>query len=142
MERFKTISSSYLILIKNRKILLLRRFRTGYEDGKYSLPAWHVEEGETLREAAAREIKEEIGLLIKPEDFELVHIMHRKGDDIRVDFFFTAKKWKGVPANMELNKCDDLRWFSLTKLPVNTIPYIRKAITNYQEKILYSEVGF
>lgn len=142
MERFKTISSSYLLLIINHKILLSRRFRTGYEDGKYSLPAGHVEEGETLREAAAREIKEEIGLKIKPQNFELVHVMHRKHTDIRVDFFFTADKWDGEPVNMEPNKCDDLRWFLLTKLPENTIPYIRKAIVNYQKKIFYSELGF
>lgn len=142
MERFKTISSSYLLLIKNNKILLSRRFKTGYEDGNYSLPAGHVEKGETLREAAAREIMEEIGLAIKPEDLKLVHVMHRKESDIRVDFFFTAKKWSGDPKNMEPNKCDDLRWYPLNELPETTIPYIRKAIESYQKKIFYSEAGF
>lgn len=142
MERFKTISSSYLLLIRNRKILLSRRFRTGYEDGKYSLPAGHVEEGETLREAAAREIEEEIGLTIKPEDFELIHVMHRKETDIRVDFFFTAKKWQGQITNREPNKCDDLGWFPLNKLPSNTIPYIKRAIESVSRDSFYSEFGW
>lgn len=31
------IASSYLILIADGKILLSRRYQTGYEDGKYSL---------------------------------------------------------------------------------------------------------
>lgn len=142
MERFKSISSSYLFLIKDKKILLSRRFQTGYEDGKYSVPAGHVEEGETLREAASREIKEEIGMKIRPEDFVLVHVMHRKSNDIRVDFFFTAKKWKGKPVNHEFHKCDDLQWFPLNKLPANTIPYIKSAIRNFQKHIFYSEFGW
>jgi len=142
MERFKTISSSYLLLIKNRKILLSRRYHTGYEDGKYSLPAGHVEEGETLTQAAAREVKEESGLIIKPQDFKLVHVMHRKETDIRVDFFFIAEKWSGLPVNHELHKCDDLRWFPLNKLPPNTIPYIRQAIECYLDKKSYSETGW
>lgn len=38
MNRFKMIVSSYLILVADGKILLLRRYQTGYENGKYSLP--------------------------------------------------------------------------------------------------------
>jgi len=34
-ERHKVVPASYLVLIKNGKILLQRRFNTGYEDGKY-----------------------------------------------------------------------------------------------------------
>ena len=33
------------MLIRSGKILLSRRFRTGYEDGKYSLPAGHIGRG-------------------------------------------------------------------------------------------------
>ena len=42
-ERNKIIPASYAVLIKDNKVLLVRRFNTGYEDGKYSLPAGHVE---------------------------------------------------------------------------------------------------
>lgn len=136
------IGSAYLILVTDGKILLSRRFQTGYGDGKYSLPAGHVEEGETLREAASREIREEIGLSIKSADFKLVHVMHRKEDDIRVDYFFTAGKYRGTPVNREPDKCDDLGWFPLNNLPQNTIPYIRKALENYQKNIFYEEFGW
>ena len=33
MERFKVITAVHLILIENNKILLQRRYNTGYEDG-------------------------------------------------------------------------------------------------------------
>lgn len=142
MERFKMIASVYLLLVKRRKILLLRRINTGYEDGKYGLPAGHVEDNETIRAALCREVKEEIGILLKPEDLELVHVMHRKEKDIRVDFFFTIKEWRQEPKNNEPNKCDDLKWFTIDNLPKNTIPYIRKAIDNWRKKIFYSKTSF
>lgn len=145
MNRFKMIASSYLLLIHNGKILLLRRFNTGYEDGKYSLPAGHVEEGETLRGAGTREFFEEIVVRIRPEDLRLVHVMHRRETDMRMDFFFTQPHFSqsgAGPVNKEPEKCDDLRWFSLKKLPINTIPYIRHAIGCYQNNIFYSEFGW
>ena len=46
-ERFKLICSSYLLLIKDNKILLGLRQNTGYMDGFYHLPAGHKEEGES-----------------------------------------------------------------------------------------------
>ncbi len=141
-ERFKMIASGYLLLVRNGKILLSRRFQTGYEDGKYSVPAGHVEDNEELKTATCREIKEEIGINLQPRDLTLVHVMHRKHFDIRMDFFFTTNKKGLTPKNMEPQKADDLQWFPLTKLPKNTIPYIRAAIDNYRKGIFYSEFGW
>ncbi len=133
------IVSGYLFLIRSGKILLLRRFHTGYQDGKYSVPAGHVEDNESLLNSTCREIQEEAGLRLRPKDLKIVHVMHRKEIDIRMDFFFTTDTKGLSPKNMEPHKADDLRWFPLNKLPKNTIPYIRVAIRNYQKKIFYSE---
>mgnify|MGYP001562540710 FL=1 len=136
------IASSYLIFVRASKVLLLRRFNTSYEDGKYSLPAGHIEDNESLTAGGAREFFEEIGVRMKPQDLTLVHVMHRKHLDIRMDFFFVADIGNQKPVIREPEKCDDLRWFPLAKLPTNTIPYIRHAITCYQKKIVYSEFGW
>lgn len=136
------IASSYLLLIRDGKILLSRRFNTGYGDGKYSLPAGHVEDGESLTQAGAREFFEEIGVRLKPRQLKLVHVMHRKEDDIRMDFFFTADIGDQEPVNNESEKCDDLGWFPISRPPPNTVPYIRLAIECYQKKIFYSEFGW
>lgn len=141
MDRFKMIASSYLLLVRDGKILLSLRKNTGYEDGKYNLPSGHVEDNESLTQAASREIFEEIGIALKPEDFTLVHVMHRKENDIRVDFFFTADPHNQEPENREPEKCDDLRWFPLNKLPVNTVGYIKQAIESFVKKQFYSERG-
>lgn len=139
-ERFKLIPSVYLILIKNNKILLSRRYNTGYFDNNYSFPAGHLDGGETLKQAMVREAEEEIGIVLAPVDLELIHTMNRRiPDNERVDFFFTVEKWKGEPKIMESDKCDDLTWFELNNLPKNIIPYIRQAIDSFLNNIIYSE---
>jgi len=142
MARFKMIASVYGFFIRSNKILLLRRHNTGYEDGNYGLPAGHVENNESITSATCREIEEELGVNLKPQDIKLVHVMHRKEKDIRVDLFFLIKNWKTEPKNTEPEKCDDLQWFSIDKLPTNTIPYIKRAIQNYTLKKFYSEIGW
>ena len=132
-ERFKLIASVYLILIKDNKILLSRRYNTGYFDGNYSFPAGHLDGNETLKQGMVREAKEEVDLVVVPADLELIHVMDRKiPNDERMDFFFTTKKWEGEPKIMEPDKCDDLSWFELNSLPKNIIPSL-----NYEmEKVL------
>ncbi len=147
-KRFKIVPAAYLILIKNNKILLLRRFNTGFMDGKYSLVAGHLDGNESFTQTIIREAKEEAHITLKNNNLIVAHIMNRfeKQNNIelreRVDIFFTAKKWQGKITNMEPNKCDDLSWFSINKLPSNTIPYIKQAIYNIRKKIFYSEFGY
>jgi len=139
-ERFKIIPSVYLVLIKNNKILLSRRYNTGYFDGNYSFPAGHLDGDETLKQAMIREAKEEIDVILDPADLEMIHIMNRRiSDNERVDFFFKAKKWQGEPKIMESDKCDDLSWFEFNNLPKNIIPYIKQAIDSFLNNIIYSE---
>jgi 8-oxo-dGTP diphosphatase len=132
----------HLLFIQNRQVLLLRRFNTGYEDGHYSVVAGHVEAGETVKQAAAREAQEEAGVTIDPLDIAVVQVMHRKAEDERVDFFVLIERWTGEVANHEPQKCDDLAWFPLDHLPDNIIPYVKRALENYQHAIFYSEFGW
>lgn len=147
-ERHKEIPAGYAVLISDGKILLQRRFNTGYMDGKYSLPAGHVDEGETFQQCAVRETKEEIGIDLDINDLKFVHAMHRLSDPewknlrYRIDMFFVIEKWKGEPKIMEPDKSDDLSWFDLDNLPENVIPYVRHAINCIKNKIFYSEFGW
>ena len=145
-ERHKIVPASYLVLIKENKILLLRRFNTGYEDGNYSMIAGHVDQDESFTQCIVREAKEEAGITIKPEDLKIIHIMQRITDEEqnneRIDLFFAIEKWEGDIENKEPHKCDDLSWFDLDKTPDNTIPYIKSAIENIKNKIFYSENGW
>ena len=142
-DRHKIVPASYLVLRDRDKVLLLRRFNTGYEDGKYSLPAGHVDAGETFTEALCREVAEEIGVTLEAADVRVAHMMHRKSiDSERADAFFVAEKWMGEPKNMEPHKCDDLSWHALEELPENIIPYVRRALECVRDGVFYSEFGF
>jgi mutator protein MutT len=145
-ERYKAVPASYLILIKDNKILMQRRFNTGYEDGKYSLPAGHVDAGENFTQCVVREIKEEIGITLKAEDVKVAHTMHRNSAEgeigNRIDVFFTAEKWEGNIENKEPQKCDDLSWFDLDNTPENVIPYIKHVIDCIKNNVFYSEFGW
>ena len=140
--RHKFPIAVHLFFFNNDSVLLLRRFNTGWQDGKYSVPAGHVEAGESVIDASIREASEEVGVSLMPSDLKVVHVMNRKAEDERIDFFLEVKSWAGEITNKELNKCDDLSWHSLFLLPGNIIPNIRLGLQNYHDNILFCEFGW
>lgn len=145
-KRHQNVPASHLVLMKDDQVLLLRRFNTGYQDGNYSLVAGHVDPGETFTQCMIREAEEEAGIILKRDDLEVAHIMHRNSEEgeyqERVDVFFVARDWQGEVQNIEPAKCDDLAWFSLDNLPENIIPYVGYALDNIRTKTFYSEHGW
>ena len=143
---FKTVPSVYLIILKGTKVLLSKRANTGYEDGNYGLVAGHVESGESLRAALAREVSEEIGLEFPEDAIEHALTMYRfapaSNPPERMDFFFVVKDWNGEPENKEPNKCAELAWFDIHKLPPNTIPYIKYGLKQIVFGNSFCEFGF
>lgn len=142
MMRTKFAVTVHLLFFREDQILLLRRFNTGYADGQYSVPAGHLDGGETVLEAAAREAEEETGLRIDQQDMSFSSVLHRLEDEERVDFFVHVRNWEGEPANTEPDKCDELRWVNLSELPANTIPYVKRAIQNHHDRIVFDEFGW
>lgn len=140
--RSKFLVAVHLFFLRDNHILLLRRFNTGYEDGKYSVVAGHLDTGETVSQAAVRETGEEVGVILDPAELQIVHVMNRKSEDERIDFFMLVHSWRGEISNCEPDKCDQLAWFPLAALPPNTVPYVRYAIERYQEGVFYSEFGW
>lgn len=129
----------HLFFFREDCVLLLRRFNTGFGDGQYSLPAGHLDGGETVKEACIREALEEIGVRIEESHLSFSAVMHRMEGDERVDFFFMVEAWEGEPFNAEPNKCDNLCWAEINALPVNVIPYVRRALENYQKGIQFDD---
>lgn len=132
----------HLLFFRGDQVLLLRRFNTGYADGQYSVPAGHLDGGETVIAAARREGREETGVRIDGEDVAFSSVVHRKDGDERVDFFVHVRAWQGEPVNTEPEKCDELRWVSVNQLPANVIPYVRQAIHNHLTGISFNEFGW
>ncbi|MFS0555478.1 NUDIX hydrolase [Brevibacillus sp. 179-C9.3 HS] len=141
-ERFAMQVAVHLFLVRGSQVLLLRRYNTGYEDGNYSVPAGHLDGNEEVKKAAIREAKEECGIDIDPSSLEVVGVMHRLSADERIDFFVAASEWHGEIINAEPNKCDELVWMDMDKLPPNVIPYVRQAISNFREQRWFDSFGW
>lgn len=140
--RFKIIPEVHLVLRSGEKILMLRRYQTGYMDGFYSLVAGHVEGSETFREAMVREAAEEAGISIDLNNLFLVHIMHRLEKEERLSIFFEARAWSGKIVNMEPGKCDDLGWYAIPDKAKQLVPYVAAALENLSAGDGYSEFGW
>jgi ADP-ribose pyrophosphatase YjhB (NUDIX family) len=142
-ERIKLPVAVHLFLIKDGNILLLRRYNTGYEDGKYSVIAGHIDGNEHVYNAMIREAKEEAGIHILEKDLKIVQVMHRKKEtEERIDYFFICNRWEGEIKIMEPDKCDELEWYSLEGLPENMVDYVNAAIRNYEDEISFSIYGW
>ena len=129
----------HLLFFRDDQILLLRRFNTGYADGQYSVPAGHLDGGETVLAAAAREAEEEVGVRLETKDMTFSTVMHRIEEEERVDFFVYVHRWQSEPFNAEPDKCDDLRWVDIHHLPDNMVPYVKQALENHHARIPFDE---
>lgn len=136
-------SAIHLIFIDPQgRLLLSLRCNTGYMDGWYSLVAGHLEPGETVAMAGVREALEEVGVTLRPEDIEVVGVMHRKSGEERIDFFAHVHAWEGEPFNAEPEKCDELIWRRPDELPDNLVPYIRRGLQNFYDKTRFDTFGW
>lgn len=143
-ERFTLRAAVYLVLIRDGKTLLTRRFSTGWMDGKYSLIAGHLDGGEKISDAMIREAYEEAGIKIAKGDLRPLKVLHRfsSNDQEYMDFFFMAEKWEGEPGIKETDKCDDMSWFPINDLPENTLPHVKDVIENYKDGVAFVESGW
>lgn len=142
-EKFMVRAAVYLVLIKDKKVLLSRRYKTGWMDGMYSLVAGHIDGNEPVGDSMIREAYEEAGIKIERNDLIPNKVLHRKSDDCEyMDFFFTAKTWSGEPKIMEPNKCDNIAWFPVNNLPSNILPYVRNVIESLNDKVAFIESGW
>ncbi|HEY5475537.1 MAG TPA: NUDIX domain-containing protein [Tepidiformaceae bacterium] len=141
-QRFRVALAVHVFLRRGDDILMLRRANTGYADGLLSVPAGHLDGGESVIAAAIRETAEEVGIELAPGDVRVVGVMHRREEEERVDFFVAATGWRGEIVNNEPHKCAELLWAPLSTPPPDTVPYVREAISAYSTGNWFSTFGW
>lgn len=129
-----TVPVFVFLLDDQDRIYLQRRYNTGYLDGYYESPAGKMDEGEFPAPAACREVLEEAGVVVNPDNLELFHsYMNLSHGNPWLGLMFRTRKWQGTPTIQELHKCDDAGFFSLDDLPKMT-PQVADGI----QKVLVS----
>ncbi|MEU3072279.1 NUDIX domain-containing protein [Streptomyces laurentii] len=102
----------------------------------WTLPGGKAEPVEALDEAAARELKEETGLLVDPADLALVHVVHvEQGWDQAgqlIVFVFATDTWTGELTNTEPDKHLAARWVAANHLPEPAFPTTVQALAAYR----------
>lgn len=110
-------------IIRNEKgeILFSQRKNTGFLDGKYQLPAGHIDGNETIAFAMARELKEEIAIDVEEIDLKVVHISHRVsfGGREYFDVYLEVSNFTGIPSINEPEKCSALNYFDIQNINKN-----------------------
>lgn len=134
---------SIALLCVGNDVLLVRRHNAKFANGLYSMIGGKVENDETARHAAKREIQEETGLDIPEDNLELIHTFHRKGTESELIALCFKADITGMKfLNKEPDKHDDIRLFPISKLPENIIPAHKQAINCILKHITYSEHGW
>ncbi len=101
------------LLVRDGRVLLCHRSagRRWYPD-VWDFPGGHVEGGESPVKALARELKEELGILIQQPGPELVRVLE-PGLLLRI---WLVERWAGDPVNAAPAEHDDLRWFDASQV--------------------------
>jgi len=109
----------------DHRVLLIRRGQPPLL-GEWSLPGGILECGETLREAAAREAREETGLVVETSEMLGVYERVIRDDEGRVRYHYVLIDFLCRPAGGDLkagSDAADVRWFTRDQLPALNLAY-------------------
>ncbi len=119
-----TLGSRCLVL-DGERILLVR-----HTYGKaWYLPGGAVEKGETLAEAARREVREECGLTLGDLTLLGLYYSHAEGKHDHVAIF-VARGFSGTPRAQAV-EIERLEFFPLGDLPADASPATRRRVEEY-----------
>jgi len=110
--------TTLILPIRDGQILLGMKKR-GFGVGKLNGFGGKLNEGESIVEAAVRELKEEIGIVAKVENLKKMaeldfYFPHAEEDWDQMVHVFLVEDWEGEPVESEEMGCE---WHDLDKIP-------------------------
>ena len=134
-----------VLVCRNNQVLLSRRANTGWEDGKLCIPGGHSLERERPTLTAVREIKEELGLVVKPTRLQFLCVAARNSQPYEFASyeFILMLKADEKPYNAEPDRCSELVWCDPKRLPDDVIHDFRVIIEQgYLKQLPFLEIDY
>ena len=122
-------------IIDRRRVLLGHRSpdREWYPN-VWDLPGGHVARGEASADALARELREELGIVVQAQ-----HPFTRLcTTDFEMDVFLVTG-WRGTPANLAPEEHDAIAWFTVEEL--TGLEMAHETLTPFLRNVLQGRVG-
>jgi ADP-ribose pyrophosphatase YjhB (NUDIX family) len=109
------VGAAVVVFNENSELLMVRRGPNATRAGLWSIPAGYVDYGEDVREAAARELLEETGLVADIGDVVFAASNFHDPAKLTVGIWFAGTVTGGA---LEAgDDADDVGWFDLDDLP-------------------------
>jgi len=98
----------------------------------------NLESAESALHGAVREVYEELGIVIDPEDLDFATVSHflvnDQGFGPALAISFIARTWTGTPRICESDECKAIGWLTMTSRPI--VPYVADALGRVREGIV------
>ena len=117
------IVAAVALLDDGDRVLMQKRREETMQGGLWEFPGGKLESGESTRQAAVREIFEELGLTLEPAD--LVPVCFASGarpdgqSGTLVIVLYTCRTWRGAP---ECRDAEAIEWFAAGQLAGLAMP--------------------
>lgn len=105
-----------LVFIQNSQGKFLIQKRSKQKDGKYASTGGHPKTGETSIDGMITEIKEELGLTVKPEELELIFSGQENVKQVFFDIYYMRKDFNISDLKLQKEEVDFVEWLSFKEV--------------------------
>ena len=105
-----------LVFIQNSQGKFLIQKRSKQKDGKYASTGGHPKTGETSIDGMITEIKEELGLTVKPEELELIFSGQENAKQVFFDIYYMRKDFNISDLKLQKEEVDFVEWLSFKEV--------------------------
>jgi len=126
-----------VIVQKDGSVFLARRGKAARnERHKWEFPGGGVEFGERLEDALVREVREEYGFEIVVEELlDVVNHIIPSEKQHWVSPTFLCRYKSGTPRIMEPDKCEEIGWFRIDRIPEQELTIAsKKSLESFKKK--------
>jgi len=138
MVYFQNVAAAVAVIMERNKEILFTVRNREPKLGMLDLPGGFTDPDENAEETCARELKEELGIDIPPEDFKYFKSQPNnylyKGIPYKTeDLVFTAKFPENAEFKLEESEIQEIKWIKKSEINLEEIGFdsLRKAVEEY-----------